>query len=304
MQTSHPRWSVRALTLLVLTIMIVGLQSVSAQEAYQTRNLSAIVYADGNILVTHEADVDTTSPRVDIPLLGTSFQNILVVDQRGIPLDYSIAGNVLRIDTLGAYRLRISYQASGLTSLNGDVRILAISAPATTIVTLSRGLDIISLSPIPLQTEQVDGAYRLTFPQGRVEVGFKINLAAPIVQPLPQPQPVPQPRPGPQLAPAPAPAPQQPAPIPAPAAAPQPQQQPAPVPGAQPAPGQVKPEEQSQLISPQNLLVIGVAVVLAIVGVFLTRRRKSKMAATLGGIAVSGCSYYHCPTIGSVVNLT
>jgi len=273
MQTSHPRWSVRALTLLVLTIMIVGLQSVSAQEAYQTRNLSAIVYADGNILVTHEADVDTTSPRVDIPLLGTSFQNILVVDQRGIPLDYSIAGNVLRIDTLGAYRVRISYQASGLTSLNGDVRILAISAPATTIVTLSRGLDIISLSPIPLQTEQVDGAYRLTFPQGRVEVGFKVNVAAPIVQPLPQPQPVPQPRPGPQPAPAPG---AQPAPIPAPAPAPQPQQQPAPVPGAQPAPGQAKPEEQSQLISPQNLLVIGVAVVaLAIVGVFLTRRRKS-----------------------------
>ena len=268
MQMSHPRWSAYALTLLVLTIMIVGLQSVYAQEAYRTRNLSVIVYADGNTLVTHEDDVDTTSPRVDIPLLGTSFQNILVVDQRGIPLDYSIAGNVLRIDTLGAYRVRISYQAGGLTSLNGDLRILAISTPATTVVTLSRGLDIISLSPIPLQTEQVDGAYRLTFPQGRVEVGFKINLAAPIVQPGPQPAPAPGAQP--------APAPQQPAPVPAPAPSPQPQQQLAPVPGAQPAPGQVKPEEQSQLISPQNLLVIGVAVVaLAIVGVFLTRRRKS-----------------------------
>src|SRR3990172_1922585 len=102
MKMNHFRWSLHALTLLVLPIMIGALPTTFAQEAYQIRNLSAIVYADGNILVTHEADVDTTFPRVDIPLLGTSFQNVLVVDQRGIPSDYSIVGNVLGIDTLGS----------------------------------------------------------------------------------------------------------------------------------------------------------------------------------------------------------
>ncbi|MCS4538209.1 MAG: hypothetical protein HYY67_05070 [Thaumarchaeota archaeon] len=274
MKISHLRWSVRILTLLVLPIMIGAIPTTFAQEAYQTRNLSAIVYADGNVLVTHEADVDTTSPRVDIPLLGTSFQNILVVDQRGIPLDYSTVGNVLRIDTLGAYRVRISYQAGGLTSLSGDFRTFAIDAPAQLDVTISTGL--ISLSPTPLRIEQVDGVFSLTFPKGKVEVVYSISVAAPVPQPVPQPQPQPQPAPAPAPQ-QPAPQPQQPVPAPAPVApAPEPQQPaPAPVPQPSPEPAEPKPEEQSQLTSPQNLLVIGVAIVaLAIVGVFLTRRRK------------------------------
>jgi len=67
--------------------------------------------ADGYVIIEYQMDVDPTRARVQVITRGEPY-GIIIKDQDGLPLDFSLINNTLTIDTLGATSITISYRIS------------------------------------------------------------------------------------------------------------------------------------------------------------------------------------------------
>ncbi len=65
--------------------------------------------ADGYVIIEHQMKVDPTRARVQVITHGEPY-GIIIKDQDGLPLDFSLINNTLTIDTLGATSITISYK--------------------------------------------------------------------------------------------------------------------------------------------------------------------------------------------------
>ncbi|MBM3292021.1 hypothetical protein FJY84_05020, partial [Candidatus Bathyarchaeota archaeon] len=158
--------SIACILLLSLVIPFTHATDYSATELFLT------IYSDGYVDVSYGVLVDSSIPKVNVPLFGSSFEDILIINQEEKILDYVINGTGLIIDTLGSNNILISYSTPALTSKTGSLWSLQIISPVTMGVLLSEGSTIISLSQIPLELSTVNNRPYVTMPQGKNEIAY------------------------------------------------------------------------------------------------------------------------------------
>ncbi len=134
------------------------------------------VYPDGWADVSLIVDLSGEEAFVVLPVLGEP-DLLLVTDGDGLPLNYTLEGDVLAVETLGASRVVASYQTSSLTSREGGVWEVTVDLDQADEVAIRIPGDaaIVGLSSAP--EDLVPGAdwVTLTFDGGSAWVAYVLE---------------------------------------------------------------------------------------------------------------------------------
>ncbi len=157
--------------LLILLTLLTSLQG-----AYTPLELTLKVYGDGYVAVDYVVSLDPTLVEVNVTLFGLFYQDLLVEDQEGLPLNYSELEGGIKIESLGSPSARITYTTPDLTNKTGRLWLLSVETPISTTIILPEGAAIIGLSEIPLSLTTVDDSPLLIMPPGRIEVYYALGV--------------------------------------------------------------------------------------------------------------------------------
>lgn len=148
--------------------------SIGAEPVPQS--LSLTVYFDGYVLAEYVLELDPTDPAVNVTLLGQVFEDVTIVDQEGLPLDYSLGNSKVTIFSLGSNQTTITYNTQDLTRKEGRYWTLEANTTTKSIVILPREASVISLSHIPEVIESSDSQVLLVMPAGMMQVIYVVGV--------------------------------------------------------------------------------------------------------------------------------
>lgn len=143
-----------------------------ANNPVTSEALTLTVYLDGFVLVNHELTVNQTFPSINATLLGEVHEETLVVDEQGLPLDFTLTENEAVVQSLGASQIKISYFTPDLTTKTGKYWTLNAEVATNTTVILPEGASIISLNNVPEFIESSNGQVSLVMPSGTIEISY------------------------------------------------------------------------------------------------------------------------------------
>jgi uncharacterized membrane protein len=137
-----------------------------------SESLMLTVYLDGFVLVNYELELNQTYPSVNVTLLGEAYEDLLVVDEKSLPLDYSVATGKAIIYSLNATQIKISYFTPDLTSKTGKYWTLSTEVSTSAKVILPEDASIISLNNVPELIESSNGQVSIVMPSGTIEITY------------------------------------------------------------------------------------------------------------------------------------
>ncbi len=116
--------------------------------------------------------IDPSYPAINVTLIGETFENILVTDENGSPLDYSVIEDGILVHGLGAQFIEIRYYTQDLTSKVGRYWTCQADVPINTTVALPEEASIVSLNVVPEMIESRDSQVILFMPVGYFEITY------------------------------------------------------------------------------------------------------------------------------------
>ena len=159
-------------TLLFFLLTLHANSSLALADAQATlKSLTLKTYLDGYVQVIHEMEVDDSYPSVNVTLLGEP-QSLLIIDEQGLPLDFSIANSLTVVDSLGCSWIQASYFTQDLTSKTGKYWTLQTNVPINITIILPSEASIISLNEVPDLIESSEDQVTLVMPAGQVEISY------------------------------------------------------------------------------------------------------------------------------------
>ncbi len=163
------------ITLVAVMLLCLLPVSVAFSADYTPVSLTATVYVDGIVGVEYVVDVNPTQARVTVPLFGSTFSDLLIVNTEGLPLVSTQSGSSVSVDTLGAARMTATYTTQDLTSKAGTIWTLNVTSPTNLIINLPVGSTIVSLNQIPLDVRTVDGHPYIVLPAADNSVSYVLS---------------------------------------------------------------------------------------------------------------------------------
>jgi len=158
--------------LLLLLALQFSSPLVSANNPVISESLTLTVYLDGFVLVNHELTVNQTFPSLNITLLSEEHEELFIIDEQNLPLDYELVNDETVIHSLGADQIKISYFAPDLTSKTGKYWTLNTEVSTNTTVIMPEEVSIISLNSVPELIESANGQVSLVMPSGTIEIAY------------------------------------------------------------------------------------------------------------------------------------
>lgn len=146
-----------------------------AQEDVIPFSLEVKVYQDGSALVKYNVESDPTKVRVDIDLIGETFNNLVIRNEDGLPLDFTRRDTGVTVDSIGALELRIVYTTSDLTSKEGPIWNISLTSPISTVIILPENAGLFGMSDIPLDVGTINGNQYIELPAGDLYLSFILS---------------------------------------------------------------------------------------------------------------------------------
>jgi uncharacterized membrane protein len=145
---------------------------VSASTPITSESLTLKTYLDGFVLVNYKLELNQTYPAINVSLLGEAYEEVLVVDEQNLPLDYSIVNSEATIYSLNASQIIISYFTPDLTSKTGKYWTFRTETRTNATVILPETVSIISINNLPELIESSNGQVVLVMPSGTIEITY------------------------------------------------------------------------------------------------------------------------------------
>ncbi len=147
----------RGLPLLLVTILTITLVTAVGGPT----NVIIEVYPDGWCTVSIRAPVE--DPIVEIPLLGQPTL-LSVVDEEGLPLNYTLDGDGIVVDAEVADEINVTYETQSLTYKKGLVWSLNVSTTSYSLVSvrLMGDPEVVGLSKTPISIREGPSYLELT----------------------------------------------------------------------------------------------------------------------------------------------
>lgn len=146
--------------------------SASTNDPIISESLTLTLYLDGFVLVNHELELNQTFPSVNITLLGETIEELLVVDEEDLPLDYGLIDGEAIIYSLGANQIAATYFTPDLTSKTGRYWTLTAEVHTSTTILLPADASVISLNNVPEIIETSNNRVSMVMPAGTIEVTY------------------------------------------------------------------------------------------------------------------------------------
>jgi uncharacterized membrane protein len=160
----------------VIALSLIATATVAAQSLFTIESSALTVYRDGLVHVTQTLSADELAPEITLPLLSSSIENIIVLDENQIAVDYERKEDNLTVFTLGAESVSVEYDTIALTRKEAEVWTIVADNPFTSSVFLPQNSTVIYLNMMPTAIETSDTGIKLSLYPGQWEISYVLPL--------------------------------------------------------------------------------------------------------------------------------
>jgi uncharacterized membrane protein len=162
-----------------IAVLLLSVTVAAADETeYQVESTNVQIYRDGLVRVTQTLTVNETIAAVTVPLLNSSSDNFIVLDENQTVLDYEVDANNLTILTLGATEVTLQYDTHSLTMKHGELWTFIVDTPYNITVQLPDASTVVYLSETPTAINMEDNQITLFPSQWEISYVFPLNPPA------------------------------------------------------------------------------------------------------------------------------
>lgn len=149
---------------------------VAAQSLFEVDSVDLIVYRDGLVHVAQTLTVSELAPEITLSIFSSSIENVIVLDENELAVDYEINGDGLTVFTLGAEDILIEYDTIALTSKEAEVWTLVADNPYSSSVFLPQNSTVIYLNMMPTAIDTSGTGIKLSLFPGQWEISYVLPL--------------------------------------------------------------------------------------------------------------------------------
>jgi len=161
-------------------ILLLSITVAAADETeFQVESTKLQIYRDGVVRVTQTLIVNDTVPAVTLPLLNSSVNNFIVLDENQTVLDYDIDGINLTVFTLGTTSVSLQYDTDSLTKKDFDVWTFLVDTPYNLTVQLPEESPVVYLSETPTLIDTEGNKITLSLFPSQWEISYILPLVPP-----------------------------------------------------------------------------------------------------------------------------
>ena len=147
-------FSLTIIFLLLFTALVSPIYAVDVEAEVSSETSSLTIYnvlPDGSVVVVLQLDTEG-KPLITISIEGQILnETILVLDEKGLPLHYTLTQKKLMVFTGNSNKTTIYYTTSGLVEVNGTIFALKIhSITQKSIIVLPENAGLVSFSDSPI----------------------------------------------------------------------------------------------------------------------------------------------------------
>ena len=168
----------RVISAAIAILMLISFvaTTVVAQSSFEVEYADLTVYRDGLLHVTQTLTVDELAPEITVPLLSPSIENVIVLDENQLAVDYEINGENLTVFTLGAASVSVEYDTIALTRKDAEVWTLVADNPYNLTAFLPQNSTIIYLNNMPTSIDTSGTGIILSLYPGQWEISYILPL--------------------------------------------------------------------------------------------------------------------------------
>lgn len=163
-------------TLLMLLLPISMFATAAGQALFEVEATNLTIYRDGLVHVTQTLAANELSPEITLSLLSSSIENVMVLDENQMPVDYELNGDKITIFTLGAKHVSVEYETLALTKKEAEVWTLVADAPYNVKVSLPQNATVIYLSDVPTAIDTTGTCIVLSLQPSKWEISYVLPI--------------------------------------------------------------------------------------------------------------------------------
>ena len=160
----------------IMTLISFGTATAAGEVRFEVESMNLTVYRDGLVHVTQTLNVNELYPEIVLTLLSSSIENVIVLDENQLAVDYEINGGNLTVFTLGAERVSLEYDTVSLTRKEAEVWTLIADNPYNLTVFLPQNSTVIYLSAMPTAIDTSGTGITLSLYPDQWEISYVVPL--------------------------------------------------------------------------------------------------------------------------------
>lgn len=164
------------ISLFTILTLSISIPTVAAETAFLVEETTIKIYRDGLAHITQTLSVDELVPEIDLPLLSPSIENLLILDQNQLAVDFKLNTANLTVFTLGAAQLSVEYDTVTLTNKEADVWTLVLNHPYDLTVLLPQNSTVVYLNQMPTAINTTGTELSLSLSPGQWEISYIVPL--------------------------------------------------------------------------------------------------------------------------------
>ena len=160
----------------VITLVLFASATAAAESLFEVESMNLTVYRDGLVHVTQTLTASELAPEITLPLLSSAIENVIVLDENDMAVDYEISNGNFTVFTLGAERVLIEYDTASLTKKEAEVWTLITDNPYNLTVFLPQNSTVIYLNQMPTAIDTSDTGIKLSLYPSIWEISYVVPL--------------------------------------------------------------------------------------------------------------------------------
>jgi uncharacterized membrane protein len=160
----------------IITLVLFTSATAAAESLFEVESMNLTVYRDGLVHITQTLTASELAPEITLPLLSSAIENVIVLDENDMAVDYEITSGNFTVFTLGAERVLIEYDTVSLTKKEAEVWTLITDNPYNFTVFLPQNSTVIYLNQMPTAIDTSDTGIKLSLYPSSWEISYVVPL--------------------------------------------------------------------------------------------------------------------------------
>ncbi|HEV2192958.1 MAG TPA: hypothetical protein VGR54_04975 [Nitrosopumilaceae archaeon] len=157
----------------VIALLLIPFALQLSYAEFSENSLTIVVSSNGMVKVIEKITPRVTVSSINIPVISNKISNVLVTDEKNTVLNTVQNGNTIRIDSLGASHVTLTYSAKILEKTSG-IWNLAYNGHIVSTIILPHISDIISVNNIPLDIKDDT----VMMPTGEISLSYTVRAVS------------------------------------------------------------------------------------------------------------------------------
>jgi len=164
-----------SLIILFLVLQAFAISNVFAQQEFSVESTNLQIYRDGLVTINQKLNVEELFPQFIVPIVDSSIENIIVLDQDQRAVDYEIKDYNLTIYSLGASQISIEYETFALTNKQAEIWSIIIENQYDISVSLPKNSTVVYLSKMPNTIDTQENVITFTLYPSQWEINYVLS---------------------------------------------------------------------------------------------------------------------------------